>query len=455
MNNRILIGSPCYGKVDPEILEDWMAFLYHCGRRMPEYDFFLGIKSKSEQFRARNAIVEAAQQNNCDWILMLDDDMVIDAHREGHEAYDILKKLIGHDKDICGIRYYQRGGECLPVLMTKLGEKGYRFLRDDEILNTLQPVDVAGGGCLLIKAKIFDRIPFPYFNPEHEYGTDIQLCQQAKLKGFEVWADTSIELGHMRNEKTVVTSKNRHQFQDAGPNAGTRRTFVMADLYERLIQDAMEYTKRPTRDSVLHNTDAFMQLRKESGLPDADWYREFPIDRVCRQVWFNTENSQKKLLTQMVLGSISHNRPMRILDFGCGIGITAFALAEKGHQVTAVDIRGTGTLEFLKWRTAKYNVPMNIVESEGPVPQLLGSYDVIIAMDSLEHLENWRGALKTLAGCLRPQGILYANNALMDDMNQPEHYECHPSDFIKTCVDAQLHPSSQLSYIKMEVPVYA
>ncbi len=59
MNNRIFIGSPIYGKVDQEILEDWMRLAYHCGRRMPEYDFFLGIKTKSEQFRARNTIVES------------------------------------------------------------------------------------------------------------------------------------------------------------------------------------------------------------------------------------------------------------------------------------------------------------------------------------------------------------------------------------------------------------
>ena len=54
---RVFIGIPCYQSVAPEVLEDYMRFAFYLGRRYQEYDFFLGIKTKSEQFRARNAIV--------------------------------------------------------------------------------------------------------------------------------------------------------------------------------------------------------------------------------------------------------------------------------------------------------------------------------------------------------------------------------------------------------------
>ena len=49
---------------------------------MPDYDFELGIKTKSEQFRARNAIVEGAIGRGCDWILMIDDDMIINIEQK-------------------------------------------------------------------------------------------------------------------------------------------------------------------------------------------------------------------------------------------------------------------------------------------------------------------------------------------------------------------------------------
>ena len=448
-NNRVLLASPCYGKVDPEILEDWMRLAYHCGRRMPDYEFFIGIKTKSEQFRARNMIVEGAQQHNCDWILMLDDDMVIDALNEGHEAYRIIEKLLSHDKDICGVLYYQRGGECAPVLMAKLGEKGYRFLRDDEITHDLQRVDVAGGGCLLIKTRVFDRIAFPYFEPEHQYGTDVQLCRKAAEKGFEVWADTSIELGHLRNEKALVTSRNKHQFQRETQHVGGGKTsFVASDVYNRLLVDVLEYTKYESREDAYHHAEVFLKLRRESTLSDAEWYREFPRERVARQLWFNTENSVKKMMTQYIIGAIAHHQPLRILDFGCGIGIPAFTLAEKGHNVTALDVRGTGTLEFLKWRAAKHGANITFIESEGGVPKLKEHYDVIIAMDCLEHFPNWPDVLAVLSKHLREDGLLFSNNAVMDDMTQPEHYECHPRDFIKACVDCSLMPFTQISYTK-------
>ncbi len=455
VNNRILLSSPCYGKVDPEILEDWMALAYNCGRRMPEYEFFLGIKTKSEQFRARNAIVEAAQQHNCDRILMLDDDMVIDWQGIGHEAYDFLRQLIGHDKDICGVRYYQRGQDCLPVLMRRLNEKNYRFLRDDEIEYKLQEVDVAGGGCLLIKTRIFDRIPFPYFNPEHQYGTDLQLCRQAQEKGFKIYADTSIELGHLRNEKTLVTSKTRHQFQDSASSPGLKRTFVASELYEALISDVMEYTGIASREGVIHvgSDNEFLNARQHWTESDAEWYRQFPKERICRQVWFNTDTAQKKQINQFILSMIPSNQPRKILDFGCGIGVLAFALAEKGHDVTAIDIRGTGTLEFLKWRCQKNNVPITIIESEGSMPDIKGTFDAIIAMDSLEHIIEWQHALAVLADHLTQGGCLFANNGMMYDRSQPEHYDLHPKAFLRKCIDANLLPQTHISYIKASVDI--
>ena len=449
MNNRILIASPMYGDVSSIVLEDWIGLIYYCGRVMQDYEFFLGIKPKSEQFRARNMIVEAAQQFNCDRILMLDDDMVIDWEKRGRPAYEeFLPKLLSHDKDICGVLYYQRGQECQPVLMTKINEKGYRFLRDDEIKHGLQKVDVAGGGCLLIKTKVFDRIPYPYFAAEYEFGTDIQLCRKAAEKGFEIWADTSIELGHLRNEKAVVTSQNKHQFQDGTPIA-MKRTFVMSDLFQRITRDAMEYTDILSTEEMFYRG---RQPREEvENVSDAESYRMFPIDRICRQVWFNTQNDIKKKVTEFILAGIPNNRPLRILEFGSGIGLLSFALAEKGHDVTALDIRGTETLEFLKWRAAKYGIPMKFIESEGGPPTLKEEYDIIIAVDSIEHVEQWRETVRILSDHVRPQGMFFANNGIFEDMSHPEHYDVTAVDFVKTCADARLMPHTQISYIKQEV----
>jgi hypothetical protein len=39
----------------------------------------------------------------------------------------------------------------------------------------------------MIKTSIFDRIKAPWFEPEFDLGTDVQICQKAREAGFSVW----------------------------------------------------------------------------------------------------------------------------------------------------------------------------------------------------------------------------------------------------------------------------
>lgn len=458
---HIVIGVPCYRDVSAEVVEDWMRFAFHCGRRLPHYDFSLAIKTKSEQFRARNAIVDVAQAHGADYLLMLDDDMIVNPQVTSGptDDYGFLERLIAHDKDLVGALYYQRSGSCAPVLMTKMGERGYRFLRDDELTGGLQRVDVAGGGCLLIKMRVFDYLKAPYFAPEYEYGTDVQLCRAAAEKGFEVWADTSVELGHVRSERVIITSRNKHQFLSETLPGEVRKHFVASDVYDRLVQDGLAYTGYADLDDITRHAQAFllqMDKWKAGGGADADWYRQFPNERVARQIWFNTQSAHKRQMTEYILSAIPHHTPLDILDFGCGIGIPAFTLADKGHRVTALDIRGTGTLEFLKWRAKSHGVPITFHESDGGMPHLGGaSFDFIIAMDCLEHIPEWRRVLAILADHLKVKGVLFSNNAILDDPGHPEHYDLNGKDFVRACVDLDLMPFNAITYEKRESRVLA
>lgn len=453
---RIFVGVPCYGSVAPEFLEDFARFMFHLGRRLPQYDFEMGIRTKAEQFRARNQIVEAALQTACDYLLFLDDDMIVNPQVTAGptDDYGFLERLIAHDKDIVGALYYQRGGTCSPVLMTAHG-KGYRFLHDDELTGGLQRVDVAGGGALLIKTRVFDRLTAPYFAPEFEFGTDVQLCRAAVAKGFEVWADTGLELGHLKESRTIVTSRNRHQFQLADGIPGeVKKTFVSAAIYEDLEHDAAEWTGYHNLEEMTVYAQTFhdaWDAHKARGGDDASWYRLFPKERVARQVWFNTTATHKRQMTEFILNSINHATPLSILDFGCGIGIPAFTLAAKGHDVIAMDIAGTGTFEFLQWRAKKHGVALTIAESTGGVPVLSGHrFDIVVAMDVLEHLPAplWRQTLRELVAHLKPGGVLFCNNAILDDPRHAEHYDLRPKAFQIAAAEENLIASNQIMYLK-------
>ena len=456
----ILVGIPCYGPVPPKILEEYMRFAFHLGRRLPQYDFTMGIRSKSEQFRARHHIAEGAIACGADYTLMIDDDMVFNVlgTQGATDAYGFVEKLIAHDKDICGVLYYQKEGMCAPVLMTQTTDRGYRFLREEEVEHKLQKVDVAGGGCLLIKTKVFEHLAYPYFGPEFEWGTDVQLCRKAAEKGYETWADTSIEFAHLRVEQSEVSSRNRHQFQVEDQIPGEYKTqFITTAVYNDLIADACKWTGYQDIDEMSTYAQAFhdhWQAHKAAGGTDAAWYRLFPKERVCRQVWFNTLSSHKRKMTEFVLNTVDHTSPKDILDFGCGIGIPAYYFAMKGHRVLAADIAGTGTLEFLKWRAKEHHVGLSFYESLGGVPAFGDrTFDLVVAMDVLEHLPDgeWQVALREIARRIKPGGVLFANNAVLDDPTHAEHYWADRAAFVQACMKVGLMPFNQIAYTKADL----
>jgi hypothetical protein len=266
MTTRVLIGIPCFQSADFQVMEDYMRLVFHIGRRCPEIDLLLGIIGKSEQFRARNTIVKAAIQSGCEFLWMLDDDHIIDYEQgdQPTERYDILRKLIYRMREkpragVVGALYWQRGGEYLPVMMQEQASGIPHFLHPMEVSGQMQQVDVTGGGCMLIRMEVFDRIAEPWFAPEHDWGTDIQLCRQVRAAGWEVWCDTSIEIGHLRSEREVISSKSiKRGFVPIGTGA---------DSDNRLLQPEMQVVSQQQDGEKPGDPDAGGGVQEDSGRP--------------------------------------------------------------------------------------------------------------------------------------------------------------------------------------------
>ena len=462
---KILIAIPSYGDMAIEVTEELFRWAFHLGRRT-DHEIFLGIKTKSEQFRARNALVQQAMSLRADYILFLDDDMVFntDQEQKASDAYGWLDKLldimedreIGSDDQVIGIvggLYFQRQAHCAPVAMRRDEEGGYHFLRPDQLEGLPQEVDVVGGGCMLIDMDVFNTLVSPYFEPESSVGlgTDIQICQKAKQAGYGVWLHSGVELGHLRFERVTVTSKNRSQFMTDLMPGDIRKRLVATDIYAELFDDAKEFTKIKTMDKMAEFGSEFMAKKAEYAGTDLQWYREYAPQRVARQVWLNTNDTNKRAMIEFILSTVMmQDGPRVVLDFGCGIGVSAYTLAKAGHAVTACDLKGTGTFNFLRWRAMKKRVPIEFVETETDIPPLKADqmFDFIIAMDVLEHLKTWPFVLKHLADHLVPNGVLFCNNGVLDDRQHPEHYDLRPADFVKKCLELGLMPFSGIGYIK-------
>lgn len=99
-----------------------------------------------------------------------------------------------------------------------------------------------------------------------------------------------------------------------------------------------------------------------------------------------------------IINAIGPLKDQRVLDLGCGQGRFAGKLAEAGAKVVGVD-RSQGMLT---------RAPQDLIKiqaSASCLPFAGGSFDVIIAIEVLEHIKPITPILAEARRCLRPGGL--------------------------------------------------
>jgi 2-polyprenyl-3-methyl-5-hydroxy-6-metoxy-1,4-benzoquinol methylase len=110
-------------------------------------------------------------------------------------------------------------------------------------------------------------------------------------------------------------------------------------------------------------------------------------------------------LAYLVQHHPAHAGWKRVYDFGCGVGTDALYLAQRGYDVTLVDVEGPA-FRLARHRFERRQLPATFVESLSTLPEPAGTYDVVVCFDVLEHLPDPLDAARRLVGCLRPGGLL-------------------------------------------------
>ena len=99
--------------------------------------------------------------------------------------------------------------------------------------------------------------------------------------------------------------------------------------------------------------------------------------------------------------------PERLLDVGCGAGIAAEALARRGFQVLGVDA-SSPAIEVARAHAAKQSLPLEY--RVGVAEDLRAAdlrFEVITALEVIEHVPDPEAFVATLAALLAPDGKLF------------------------------------------------
>lgn len=161
---------------------------------------------------ARNRIAQKAIDLKTDYVLMVDNDVVL--------PKDVLQNLLQDAKDVC-LGYYAhrdndnvyRGRSCVCKLNDDKGVAYYNFPLESEYtaeeLKRLQEqgkfkVKIHGGGmgCALIKTDVFKKLSYPWYdwvNYKHRgmLSEDLYFCVACKKKGIPIYTDTRANCGHI------------------------------------------------------------------------------------------------------------------------------------------------------------------------------------------------------------------------------------------------------------------
>lgn len=202
---KILIAVPTYDSIQPETFKSIYG-LDRCG-----HDVFFNFVRGYDVANARNRIAKEAVENQYDYVLMIDADIVLPS--------DTLRLMLENPVDVCSGVYINRhtGRTILSRKYKVDGSEYYDFEREaeytsDEVKQMLSSgctkikVHGTGGGCLLIKTDVMYRLPKPLFkwvDYDDGHGTlseDLFFCTQCKNAGVEIHADLRVNCGHIFRE---------------------------------------------------------------------------------------------------------------------------------------------------------------------------------------------------------------------------------------------------------------
>lgn len=175
----------------------------------PHYRIYLDLACDKPIAHNRGKIVQRFLESGCDYLMMLDGDII--------PPEDTIY-LADYDKDVIGgtcLAYKQNSVVPLVLEKNSGGQKKYRSITGENMYGIAE-VDAVGTGCILITRRVLEDVKAPFQNRYDEdgirtAGLDLEFCRKAKQKGYKVWAHLDYLCSHWTDVdlKQIYQSRSR------------------------------------------------------------------------------------------------------------------------------------------------------------------------------------------------------------------------------------------------------
>ena len=366
------------------------------------------------------AAYQFLKKNRAPYLIFLDGDIIF-------TPQDIEKLLdaLNEGKDVVGGLYPVRGG-------TFLAQRGWNG--QFHISGNLEEVQFVSTGFLGISRKILEEITknMPVLNkeswsecyPVFEDGRyedifiseDWDFCNKARQAGAKVYAHTGIQLQHLKER--------------AYPTQETIKRMTWKPARDDILEDLAEYLEKPVEDFVSQAkaTEQLGQRWKEWKGTTEEFYKDHGngLLYLYDLVGFNSAEFYK----EQRMAGIKNAEHLHILDAGCGIGTVLLDLCWKNKNLVGYDLSET-VLEFARFRANKLGA--RNVKFTSTFPENLEKFDLILAIDTLEHIEDLRSFILKLGKGMKEGARLYHFDCFWEHEISPMHFDHskHLDDWLK------------------------
>jgi hypothetical protein len=201
---KIVVGTNSLTEVQYPAYTNHCQFWFRLGRSYPHIDFIFSNPSRMSIDRMRNMTAKTAIELNADYVLFLDDDVLINPNYG-------LQQLIDCQADIAAGKICIRGYP-FDYMAFKNDKEGLQVLKKLP-KHGLFEVDAVGFSFALLKVGLLKRLQEPYFITGVNHTEDIYYCIKVRQVAPKctIKVNCDCECGHILWPE-VITEENRESY---------------------------------------------------------------------------------------------------------------------------------------------------------------------------------------------------------------------------------------------------